>query len=163
MGSSFQIREFEFRGDSVLRFRLGRRQTRKSSSAVVALEGRHFLYAYSRKQNVIARSSSEAELYAAVLGASEAKGVESMMRDLGFVVKPELIIDAEATEAILHRHGIGRMKHIDLAHLWLQDEVKSNKRLRVRRVKSEDNLPDIGTKALSNRIIRKHAISMERP
>ena len=46
------------------------------------------------------------------------------------------------------------MKHIDVAHLWLQDEVKSN-RLRVRRVKSEDNLADIGTKALSNKIIRK--------
>ena len=51
------------------------------------------------------------------------------------------------------------MKHIDVAHLWLQDEVKSN-RLRVRRVKSEDNLADIGTKALSNKIIRKHATSM---
>ena len=34
------------------------------------------------------------------------------------------------------------MKHIVVARLWLQDEVKSN-RLRVRRVKSEDNLADI--------------------
>ena len=32
--------------------------------------------------------------------------------------------------------------------------------MRVRRVKSEDNLADIGTKALSNKIIRKHATSM---
>ena len=31
----------------------------------------------------------------------------------------------------------------------------------VRRVKSEDNLADIGTKTLSNKIIRKHATSME--
>ena len=52
-----------------------------------------------------------------------------------------------------------KIKHIDVAHLWLQDEVKSN-RLRVRRVKSEHNLADIGTKALSNKIIRKHATSM---
>ena len=51
------------------------------------------------------------------------------------------------------------MKFIDMAHLWLQDEVKSN-RLGDRRVKSEDNLADIGTKALSNKIITKHAISM---
>ena len=57
-------------------------------------------------------------------------------------------------------HGIGKMKHTDVAHLWLQDEVKSNW-LRVRRVKSDDNLADIGTKALSNRIIREHATSME--
>ena len=51
------------------------------------------------------------------------------------------------------------MKHIDVAHLWLQDDVKSN-RLRLRRVKSEDNFADIGTKALGIKIIRKHATSM---
>ena len=86
------------------------------------------------KQKIIARSSAEAELYAAALGASEA--IQSIMCDLGSAVKPALIIDAKASEHILHRHGIGKMKHIDEAHLWLQDEVKSN-RLRVRRVKSE--------------------------
>ena len=51
------------------------------------------------------------------------------------------------------------MKHIDVEHLWLQDEVTSN-RLSVRRVKREVNLADIGTTALSNKIIRKHATSM---
>ena len=132
---------------------------RKSSSAGVALVVRHFLKAWTRKQKIIARSSAEAELCAAALGASGAKGAKSMMSDLGFAVKPVLIIDAKATEHILHQHGIGKMKHIDVAHVWLQDEVKSD-RLRVRRVESEDNLADIGTKALSNRTIRKHAISM---
>ena len=44
-----------------------------------------------------------------------------MTRDLGVAVKPVLVIDAEATEHILHRHGIGKMEHIDVAHLWLQD------------------------------------------
>ena len=85
--------------------------------------------------------------------------IQSMMCDLGFAVKPVLFVDAKGTEHILHRHGIGKMKHIDVVHVWLQDEVKSN-RLRVRRVKSENNLVDIGTKATSNKIIRKHAISM---
>ena len=51
------------------------------------------------------------------------------------------------------------MKHVDVAHLWLQDEVKSI-RLSLHRVKSEDNLADIGTEAVSNKTIRKHAISM---
>ena len=48
------------------------------------------------------------------------------------------------------------MKHMVVANLRLQDEVRS-KRLTVRRVKSEDHLVDIGTKAISNKIIRKHA------
>ena len=40
-----------------------------------------------------------------------------MMHDLVFAVKPVLVIDAKATEHILHRHGIGRMKLIDVTHL----------------------------------------------
>ena len=75
-----------------------------------------------------------------------------MMCDLGCAVKPVLIIDAKATEHILHGHGIGKMKHIDVADLLLQDEVKSN-RLRILRVKSDHNLSDIGTKALVSAVV----------
>ena len=50
----------------------GDKETRKSSSAVVALVGRHHLQAYTRRQKIIASSSAEAELYAAALGASRA-------------------------------------------------------------------------------------------
>ena len=57
-----------------------------------------------------------------------------MMCDMGFAVKLVFIMDAKATEHILHRHRTGKMKHIDVAHVWLPTEVKSN-RLRVRRVK----------------------------
>ena len=78
-----------------------------------------------------------------------------MMVDLGFAVRPVSVIDVKATAYILHRYGIGRMRHIDVAHLCLQDAVKSN-RWKVRRVKSEDNLADIGTKALSNKKAWRH-------
>ena len=77
-----------------------------SSSAGVLMLGGHTMKAKSR---------AEAELYAAALEASEAKGVQSMMRDLGFAVKPVLNIDAKAKEHILHRQGIGKLKHIDVA------------------------------------------------
>ena len=59
-----------------------------------------------------------------------------MMRDLGFTGKPVLSIDAKATEHILHRQGIGKLKHIDVAYLWVQDEIRSQ-RLRVHRVRPE--------------------------
>ena len=84
------------------------------------------------------------------IGSVRREGVQSMMGDLSFAVKPVLITDAKATKHILHRHGIGKKKPIDVAHLWLQDEVTS-----------EDNLVDIRTKALSNKIVRKHATSTE--
>ena len=63
-------------------------------------------------------------------------------------------IDAKATEHILHRQGIGKLKHIDVAYLWIQDEVRSH-RLRVRRVSSEDNVADLGTKPLSKTVFAK--------
>ena len=114
----------------------GCKETRKSSSAGVLMLGRHTLKAYTRKQKITTKSSAETELYAAALGASEAKEVQSMMRDFGFAVKPVLAIDAKATEHILHRQGIGRLKHIDVAYLWVQDEIRSQ-RIQVRRVRSE--------------------------
>ena len=112
---SVRTREHEFGGDSFLRLRLGWRQRNEDivKCGSRACRTTPFLKAYKRKQKIITRSSAEAELYAAALGASEAKGAECMMRDLGFAVKPVLVIDAKATEHILHQHGIGKMKHID--------------------------------------------------
>ena len=58
---------------------------------------------------------AEAELDAAALGASESKGIASLLKDLGYEMKPVLAIDAKATEHILHRQGIGKLKHTDVA------------------------------------------------
>ena len=48
-----------------------------------------------------------------------------LLRDLGYTMTPT-VVDAKATEHILHRQGFGRMKHFEVAHLW-QDEVRSNR------------------------------------
>ena len=46
------------------------------------------------------------------------------------------------------------MKNIDVARLWLHDEVRSN-RLKVRWAKSEHNVSEWGTKALSRGVIAR--------
>ena len=119
----------------------------------------HALQAHTRKQKIIARSSAEQELYAAALGTSESKGIVSLLKDVGHEMKPVLAIDAKATEHILHMQGIGKLKHIDVAHLWMQDEIRS-KRLRVRRVKSEENVAHPGTKPLSKAVVEKHYFTL---
>ena len=91
--------------------------------------------------------------------ASESKGILSLLKDLGYKMKPVLAIDAKATEHILHRQGIGRLKHIDVAYLWMDDEVRS-KSLRVPRVSSEENVADLGTKPLSKAVIPKHCLAL---
>ena len=98
MDSSFQTRRHEFRSNGLLGLGLGWRQ--RNEEVVKrggCARGETLLKAYTRKQKLIARSSAEAELNAAALGASEAMGV---------AVKPVLIIDANAAEHILRRHGI---------------------------------------------------------
>ena len=81
------------------------------------------------------------------------------MRELGCEKNPVLAIDAKATEHILHRQGIGKLKHIDVEFLWIQDEVRS-RRLQVRRVRSEDNIADLGMKPLSKAVNAKHCTTM---
>ena len=81
-----------------------------------------------------------------------------LLRDLGYGMKPVLAIDAKATEHVLNAQGIGRMKHIDVAHLWMQHEIGS-KRWRVRRVKSEENIVDVETKPLSKAVIATHCFT----
>ena len=82
--------------------------------------GRHLLKTYTRKQKIIARSSSEAELY------QKRKGVESMMCDLGFAVRHSTDQRCKSNRTHSTSAWNREMKHIDVAHLWLQNEVKSN-------------------------------------
>ena len=114
----------------------GCKETRTSSSAGVILPGSHMLEAYSCKQKIIARSSAESALHSAALGPSESKSIVSLLCDLGYVMKPVLAVDAKPTKHILNLQGIGRLKHIDAACLWIPGEVRSH-RLRVRRLKSD--------------------------
>ena len=85
------------------------------------------------------------------------KGIVSLLRDLGYEMKAVLTLDATATEHILHRQGIGKLMWP--AYLWMQDEIRS-KRLRVRSVKSEDYVADLGTKPLSKAVIAKHCLTL---
>ena len=91
----------------------GCKETRKSSSAGVMMLGRHTLKACTQKQKVIAKSSAEAELYAAALGASEAKGVLSMMCDLGFAVK-----SVPLTQKPLSTFSTGRESGSRSTQMW---------------------------------------------
>ena len=47
-----------------------------------------------------------------------------------------------------------------MAYLWVQDEIRSE-RIQVRRVRSEENVADLGTKPLSRAVIAKHCLTLE--
>ena len=84
----------------------GDKATRKSTSAGVICVGNHWLKSWAKHQKIIALSSGEAELYAAVKTSSELMGIQSLMKELGDeIVNMTLFVDAKATIGMVSRKG----------------------------------------------------------
>ena len=109
----------------------------------------------SKDQEIRALSSAEAELYAACLGGCQAKGVRSIPADMGIVFEILMKIDASAAIGIIQRKGLGKVRHIEVKDLWLQDEVRE-RRIVIEKIPGVGNPADMGTKGLSRGDIDKH-------
>ena len=83
------------------------------------------LKAWSRTQTLIALSSGESELAAVTKAAAEALGIQSVLSDFGVSVKIEIHSDATAAIGICKRQGLGRVRHLATADLWVQQKVRS--------------------------------------
>ena len=69
-------------------------------------------------------SSGEAEFYAAIKGPCEGIGIKSLLADLGFEVKIEVVQDSTAAKGTASRAGIGKIKHLDVGWCWIQQIVE---------------------------------------
>jgi hypothetical protein len=134
----------------------GCRRTRRSTSGGLIMVGAHCVKAWSSTQAPIALSSAEAEYYAMVEAATRGAGLRSMLGELGIAVLgcTELMSDSSAARCFAARRGVGRMRHLEVRHLWLQEEV-SNHRVLLRRVAGEANPADLMTKYLNVRQVLK--------
>ena len=107
--------------------------------------GTHCLKAWSVNQQVIALSSGEAEYYGMVKGASNALGLRGMLKDINVTTRVALSTDSSAAKGIANRRGLGKVRHIELSELWLQDQVARNK-IEIYKISGEDNFSDSLTK-----------------
>ena len=107
----------------------GCQKTRKSTSGGVVVRGQHCLKFWSKTQTNITTSTAEAELVALVKGTSEAKGVANVVEDLlgKEVGKIGVYTDASAAIGIVQRKGAGKVRHIDVGMLWIQQDCRSGK------------------------------------
>ena len=137
----------------------GCRTTRKSTSGGGIAIGSHVVKSWARTQATLATSSGEAELYAAVKAAAELLGIQSLAKDFGHEMSAELLVDAKATIGMVSRSGLGKLRHVEVGHLWIQEAVK-NKRLRVKKVLGTENAADLMTKYLDKATIDKHMTKM---
>ena len=84
--------------------------------------GERIIKSWSTTQSVIALSSGEAEYYGMVKRASVGLGMKSVLRDFKINVKLPLESDASAAIAIASRRGLGKVRHIEVCQLWLQEK-----------------------------------------
>ena len=101
------------------------------------LHGKHLIKAWTKQQSIVVTSTAES------------MGVQAFAKDLGGVVTIRLHIDASAALYIISRTGLGKAKHIEIQHLWLQEAVRSGK-LTVEKIPTETNSSDLGTKHLTS-------------
>ena len=86
-----------------------------------------------------------------VEGVTRAKGLRTLAWELGFRSLTNVIklgTDSSAAKSFVCRRGLGKMRHLEIRDLWLQEEVEHG-RLVVHKVKGDQNAADLMTKVLS--------------
>ena len=83
--------------------------------------GGHFITGWSRTQNHITLSAAEAELIALVKCSAKLLGARSMLWDFGVESEGVVYADSSAALAIARRKGAGKMRHINVDSLWIQE------------------------------------------
>ena len=87
----------------------------------------------------------ESELYASIKASSETIGQLAMMKGWRIQCTGSIWSDASAALGIIERSGLGKLRHIDVSYLWIQ-EVRATRALQHRKIKGAGNVADMGTK-----------------
>ena len=115
--------------------------------------GQHCLRAWSATQATVALSSAEAELVALVRASTEALGLAQLCAEFRIQIKCQVFADASAALAVVARKGCGRMRHLRLGELWVQEKAHSGE-LVYHKVGGDHNPADLMTKHLKGDRIR---------
>ena len=121
--------------------------TRKSTvGGSIQWQGQ-FVKAWSKTMDIIALSSGESELSAVVRGTTEALGIKAALRDFGREVTIDVRSDATAAIGMVKRLGLGRVRHLSVADLWIQQRVRQGG-ISLRKWPGPQNPADMMTKYL---------------
>ena len=78
-----------------------------------------------------------------------------MLQEMRIVVKIRVSADASAAKGIASRRGLGKVRHIEVHQLWVQEKVM-NGTIEVKKVEGKSNIADIFTKHVCSEDIRVH-------
>ena len=117
--------------------------------------GKHCVKSWFSTQATVALSSAEAKLYALTKGAAQALGIMTMLLDLGAETNATIHADASAAIRIVRRTGLGKLRHLNVRDLWLQDQLKGDN-MKLTKVAGTENPSDIVTKHFGATITKGH-------
>lgn len=131
----------------------GDKVDRKSTNGYVFKCCNGFVSWCSKKQNIVALSSCEAEYVATSFGACQASWLATLLQELNLMgSKPmKLRIDNKSAISLVKNPvAHGRSKHIETRFHFLRDQVSKGK-LELDYCKTEDQLANIFTKPLKTK------------
>ena len=118
--------------------------TRKSTSGGCIMAGSHLLAHWSRTQQNVALSSGEAELNGLCKATQEGLAAKHISEEVGESWRLTLCTDSSAARGIIQRQGAGKVKHLSVKQLWVQ-ELETQKELDTMKVPRERNFADLLT------------------
>ncbi|CAL0335162.1 unnamed protein product [Lupinus luteus] len=123
---------------------------RKSVSGACLFLGPNIIAWWSRKQQTVSRSSTEAEYRSLALASQELVWVESLLTELKVPYQTPLILCGNlSTVAMAHNPVLhNRTKHIELDLFFVRDKIQA-KLLQVKHIPSEFQTADVLTKPLA--------------
>ena len=117
--------------------------------------GSHMIKSWSSTQKSITLSSGEAELVAVVKMSTEIIGILQLAFEWGLEMTGQVYVDSSAALGIIKRKGNGKLRHIRVGQLWIQEKAE-NGELVYHKVAGEVNPGDLMTKYLAERIVKVH-------
>ena len=121
--------------------------------------GGHVLKSRSSTQKPITLSSGEAELVAAVKMSTELIGISQLAWDWGMAWACDVHVDSSAAIGVTNRKGNGKMRHVRVGMLWIQEKVEEGE-LGMKKVRGEDNPSGVLTKYVSANVNDKHMVTL---
>jgi hypothetical protein len=135
--------------------------TRKSTSRAFIFLRNSLIYWKSGKHNHVSRSTTEAEFYALLEGITEVEFLQDVIHLAYKVDKrifncknfPIFCDNSSAGKIASSIESITRTRHIEVAHLWIQQEF-AKERIKVHCVNTENPAADIFTEVLCGHCLK---------
>ena len=119
------------------------------------MRGGRVIKHWSTTQSTIALSRAEADFSGICRGAAQGLGLQSLARDLNLQLALELRTDSTAAIGICKRRGLGKVRHLHTADLWVQDKIRTGA-FSLTKIDGKLNPADILTKCVDRQTLEKH-------